>query len=298
MLTGSCLCGAVAYEADAPVERIVHCHCQTCRKTHGTAFSSVTAVPREKFRWIPRRGPAGRHRILARQVPPLLHGVRLAHHGRARGAAGRAAAAGLPRHAGDRSPAGPYLAIRRGTLVRPQAAVPREARGTTADDRFLAFHEDEPRRRPWPAPAPWPRRHPAVHARPASRVLRAAALLFVATPDADGWPMASVLTGEPGLRPIARSGDAASAPCRHRTIPPHRPSRRRRDRPARPRLHHAAAQPRQRPAGRDRRRRAHRRISQSFGNCPQYIQTRTPRRVLRMPRRSNSSTGSTRQHGS
>ena len=51
MLTGSCLCGVVAYEADATVERIVHCHCQTCRKTHGTAFSSVTAVPREKFRW-------------------------------------------------------------------------------------------------------------------------------------------------------------------------------------------------------------------------------------------------------
>jgi hypothetical protein len=52
MLTGSCLCGAIAYEADAPLERIVHCHCQTCRKTHGAAFSSVTAVPREKFRWV------------------------------------------------------------------------------------------------------------------------------------------------------------------------------------------------------------------------------------------------------
>jgi hypothetical protein len=51
MLSGSCLCGAVAYEVAAPLERIVHCHCQTCRKTHGAAFSSVTAVPREKFRW-------------------------------------------------------------------------------------------------------------------------------------------------------------------------------------------------------------------------------------------------------
>jgi hypothetical protein len=51
MLTGSCLCRSVAYEVDADVERIAHCHCQTCRKTHGTAFSSVTAVPREKFRW-------------------------------------------------------------------------------------------------------------------------------------------------------------------------------------------------------------------------------------------------------
>jgi len=51
MLTGSCLCGAVAYQADAPISRIVHCHCQTCRKTHGTAFSSVAAVPREAFRF-------------------------------------------------------------------------------------------------------------------------------------------------------------------------------------------------------------------------------------------------------
>lgn len=52
MLTGSCLCGGVAYEADAEIERIVHCHCQTCRKTHATAFSSVAAIPRERFRWI------------------------------------------------------------------------------------------------------------------------------------------------------------------------------------------------------------------------------------------------------
>ena len=51
MLNGSCLCGAVAYEADAEVKQIVHCHCQTCRKTHGAAFSSLTAVPRESFRW-------------------------------------------------------------------------------------------------------------------------------------------------------------------------------------------------------------------------------------------------------
>ena len=51
MLTGSCLCGAIAYEADAGLTRIVHCHCRTCRKTHGAAFSSVTAVPREAFRW-------------------------------------------------------------------------------------------------------------------------------------------------------------------------------------------------------------------------------------------------------
>jgi hypothetical protein len=56
LLTGSCLCGSVAYEVDAPAGAIVHCHCQTCRKAHGSAFSSVSAVPREKFRWT--RGEA------------------------------------------------------------------------------------------------------------------------------------------------------------------------------------------------------------------------------------------------
>jgi hypothetical protein len=58
MLTGSCVCGAIAYEADAPLTRIVHRHCRTCRKTHGAAFSPVTAVPREVFRWTRGRGLA------------------------------------------------------------------------------------------------------------------------------------------------------------------------------------------------------------------------------------------------
>lgn len=51
MLHGSCLCGRVAYEVDAPIGPIAHCHCETCRKAHGSAFSSVASVPRDKFRW-------------------------------------------------------------------------------------------------------------------------------------------------------------------------------------------------------------------------------------------------------
>ena len=51
MLTGSCLCGNVAYEVDAPPGAIAHCHCRTCRKAHGSAFSSVMPVPRDRFRW-------------------------------------------------------------------------------------------------------------------------------------------------------------------------------------------------------------------------------------------------------
>jgi hypothetical protein len=51
LLTGHCLCGSVRYEVDAELSPIIHCHCETCRRTHGSAFSSVAAVPREKFRW-------------------------------------------------------------------------------------------------------------------------------------------------------------------------------------------------------------------------------------------------------
>jgi|GEM_PF-3641413 len=52
MLSGNCLCGSVAYEVDADPGTIVHRTCRTCRKTHGSAFSTVTSVPRDRFRWV------------------------------------------------------------------------------------------------------------------------------------------------------------------------------------------------------------------------------------------------------
>jgi hypothetical protein len=50
MLSGSCVCGSVAYEVTAELGPIIHCHCRTCRKTHGAAFSSLASVPRSAFR--------------------------------------------------------------------------------------------------------------------------------------------------------------------------------------------------------------------------------------------------------
>jgi len=52
MLTGHCVCGRVRYEADADIGAIVHCHCETCRRTHASAFSSIASVPRASFRWV------------------------------------------------------------------------------------------------------------------------------------------------------------------------------------------------------------------------------------------------------
>lgn len=55
---GSCLCGAVTYEADALPGPALECHCRTCRKAHGSAFKVGTKVLREAFRWT--RGDAER----------------------------------------------------------------------------------------------------------------------------------------------------------------------------------------------------------------------------------------------
>ena len=51
MIKGQCFCGSVGYEADCEPGPIVHCHCQTCRKIHGSAFSSVMPVQKEAFAW-------------------------------------------------------------------------------------------------------------------------------------------------------------------------------------------------------------------------------------------------------
>ncbi len=54
MLTGSCLCGDVAFEVDGPLEQIGHCHCSMCRKFNGAAFATIGVTAPEHFRW--RRG--------------------------------------------------------------------------------------------------------------------------------------------------------------------------------------------------------------------------------------------------
>jgi len=52
MIIGSCACGKVAYEADQLDGPVVHCHCDTCRKVHASAFSSTARVRRDHYRWL------------------------------------------------------------------------------------------------------------------------------------------------------------------------------------------------------------------------------------------------------
>ena len=51
MLTGSCLCGDIAFEITGPVDQIGHCHCSMCRKFHGAAFATFAVAAPEDFHW-------------------------------------------------------------------------------------------------------------------------------------------------------------------------------------------------------------------------------------------------------
>ena len=51
MIRGSCLCGAVAYEAGELSGPMGHCHCRTCQKAHSAAFATTARTMRDGFRW-------------------------------------------------------------------------------------------------------------------------------------------------------------------------------------------------------------------------------------------------------
>ncbi|HEY3798249.1 MAG TPA: GFA family protein [Caulobacteraceae bacterium] len=50
MQTGSCLCGAVAYEIAGPLAGVQLCHCSQCRRASGTAFAANLPVDVANFR--------------------------------------------------------------------------------------------------------------------------------------------------------------------------------------------------------------------------------------------------------
>ena len=51
-LTGSCLCGQVAFEVQGEAKRFYHCHCSRCRKASGTGHASNVIVPEpESMKW-------------------------------------------------------------------------------------------------------------------------------------------------------------------------------------------------------------------------------------------------------
>lgn len=44
MARGSCLCGSVRWQTNAPYTGMAHCHCSMCRKAHGAPFATYLCV--------------------------------------------------------------------------------------------------------------------------------------------------------------------------------------------------------------------------------------------------------------
>ncbi|WP_394835750.1 GFA family protein [Pendulispora rubella] len=69
-MKGSCLCGAVAFEADGPAVDFVLDHCSRCRKATGSAFFAELVVPLARFRWIQGESEVRVYEAPVRETPP------------------------------------------------------------------------------------------------------------------------------------------------------------------------------------------------------------------------------------
>jgi hypothetical protein len=52
MIKGSCLCGAIVYEAEELSGKVYNCHCSQCRKSHGAAFATQVFVQGATLKFI------------------------------------------------------------------------------------------------------------------------------------------------------------------------------------------------------------------------------------------------------
>ena len=44
-MKGKCFCGSVEYTVKEPVDSSFHCHCESCRRSHGSAFVTWASLP-------------------------------------------------------------------------------------------------------------------------------------------------------------------------------------------------------------------------------------------------------------
>ncbi|MCD1125670.1 GFA family protein [Jinshanibacter sp. LJY008] len=83
MLKGSCLCGAVTYQLDEPINQLFFCHCSKCRKATGTAFNSAALIHSDKFTLLTGKASLksfsstpGVHRIFCGECGSPLYSAR------------------------------------------------------------------------------------------------------------------------------------------------------------------------------------------------------------------------------
>ena len=51
-LTGGCLCGAVRFTLDGPVDIVNYCHCSRCRRRSGSAFATIVHARWSDFEFV------------------------------------------------------------------------------------------------------------------------------------------------------------------------------------------------------------------------------------------------------
>jgi len=69
-LTGSCLCGAVRYEASGTPTAFDLCHCSRCRKSSGSAFLAELVFAVSEFRWASGESLVRTYEAPIREQPP------------------------------------------------------------------------------------------------------------------------------------------------------------------------------------------------------------------------------------
>ena len=62
-LSGSCLCGSVAYELSGESTAFNHCHCERCRKATGTGHASNIILTVSSMRWTSGEDLLGRYEV-------------------------------------------------------------------------------------------------------------------------------------------------------------------------------------------------------------------------------------------
>mgnify|MGYP003577264693 CR=1 FL=1 len=66
-LKGSCLCGAVKYEATGDPARFYHCHCSRCRKATGTGHATNLFLEPGQLKWV-----SGEEQVRSFKVPEAV----------------------------------------------------------------------------------------------------------------------------------------------------------------------------------------------------------------------------------
>lgn len=62
-VTGSCLCGNVAYEITGNLGLFQYCYCSRCRKFTGSAHAASLLVSPQQFRWLRGQESVGRYEL-------------------------------------------------------------------------------------------------------------------------------------------------------------------------------------------------------------------------------------------